>query len=164
MFDKFGEFDSVEELNAAAEGLKAEGDIENIYALAAENGIEREDVMEFVDGYAPELASPYMAALGRIKVQEGEHAKESIMTCMALKVISTMLESMIGEEDIAAAVMKKGKRIKEIYDAMYEDAKKNQIARVGVACGTDEELRNIIRAYFLEGKEAAAKCIENLRN
>ena len=38
MFDKFGEFNSVEELNAAAEGFRNEGDLESLMALAQENG------------------------------------------------------------------------------------------------------------------------------
>lgn len=45
MFDKFGEFDSAEELNKAAEGLKEEGDKESLIELAKENGIDPEDGM-----------------------------------------------------------------------------------------------------------------------
>lgn len=163
MFDRFGEFDSVEELNRAAEGLKSEGDTENIYVLAAENGIDRDDVSEYIDGYAPELASLYMAAVGRINVQEIENAKEEIMTRMALKTITMTLKGMIQEDTIAAAVMRKGKRVKDIYDAMYRDASKNQSRNMAVVCGTDEDLRNILCAYFLEGKDAAVTCIANLR-
>ena len=43
MFDKFGEFDSAEELNRAAAAQKKEGDYEAIYALAKEDGIDREE-------------------------------------------------------------------------------------------------------------------------
>lgn len=163
MFDKFGEFDSVEELNRAAEGLKNEGDTESIYTLAAENGIDRDDVSEYIDGYAPELASLYMAAVGRIDVQEAENAKKDLMTRMALKTITMTLKGMIQEDAMAAAVMRKGKRVKDIYDAMRQDASKNKSGNMAVVCGTDEDLRNIIRAYFMEGKDAAAACIANLR-
>ena len=163
MFDKFGEFDSVEELNAAAEGLKAEGDTESIYVLAAENGIDKDDVEEYIDGYAPELASLYMAAAGRIAVQEEEHKKENDMIVMALKIITMTLKGMIQEDAVAKAVMKKGKRIKDVYDAMRKDASKNKSGNVGMVCGTDEDLRQIIRACFLEGESSALKCIENLR-
>ena len=38
MWDKFGEFDSVEELNRAAAGQKEEGEEEALIALAVENG------------------------------------------------------------------------------------------------------------------------------
>ena len=40
MWDKFGEFDSWEEINKAAEGQKAEGDKEALKELAKENGLE----------------------------------------------------------------------------------------------------------------------------
>ena len=42
MFDKFGEFDSCEELNRAAAAQFKEGDDEALIALAEENGIDRE--------------------------------------------------------------------------------------------------------------------------
>ena len=44
MFDKFGEFDSHEELNRAAAAQLKEGDDEALMALAQENGIDEEDV------------------------------------------------------------------------------------------------------------------------
>ena len=40
MFERFGEFDSAEELNLTAEGLKTEGDMESLLVLAEENGIK----------------------------------------------------------------------------------------------------------------------------
>ncbi len=39
MYEIFGNFDSVEELNACAEGLLAAGDAEKLMKLAKENGI-----------------------------------------------------------------------------------------------------------------------------
>ena len=62
MFDKFGEFDSAEEINEAAAAQLEEGDIEAVYAIARENGIDREDAEDFIDGAVPELANPLMAA------------------------------------------------------------------------------------------------------
>ena len=63
MDHKFGLFNTVEELNRAAANQKEEGDTEALYALAAENGIAREDVDDYLDGAADELATPLMAAL-----------------------------------------------------------------------------------------------------
>ena len=34
MFERFGEFDSAEEINLTAEGLKTEGDMESLLVLA----------------------------------------------------------------------------------------------------------------------------------
>ena len=67
MFDKFGEFDSCEELNRAAAAQFKEGDDEALIALAEENGIDREDVQDYIDGIAGELATPLMAAYGKRK-------------------------------------------------------------------------------------------------
>ena len=46
LFERFGEFDSVEELNMTAEGLKAEGDLESLKILAVENGLDAADAEE----------------------------------------------------------------------------------------------------------------------
>lgn len=106
MFEKFGEFDSAEELNKAAAGLKEEGDRENLYVLAEENGIEAEDTEDYIAGYTEELATPLTASLGRIAIQEAGSANEDIMTAVTLKVIAMTLKSMVQEEAVAAAVMK----------------------------------------------------------
>ena len=63
MFDKFGEFDSCEELNRAAAAQLKEGDDQALVALALENGIDEEDVKDYIDGEVQELATPLMAAL-----------------------------------------------------------------------------------------------------
>lgn len=163
MFDKFGEFDSTEELNKAAAGLKEEGDMTGLIELAEENGLDKADAEDYMDDMVPELATPLTASLGRIAIQESGSAKEDIMTAVTLKVIAMTLKSMVQEEAVAAAVMKKGKRIREIYEVMKKDASKNQSGGMAVVCGTDEDLRRIIRAYFLEGREAAKNCIAELR-
>ena len=61
MEHRFGIFDTVDELNRAAAAQKAEGDEEALFALAAENGICREDVEGYLDDAAEELATPLMA-------------------------------------------------------------------------------------------------------
>ena len=43
MFDKFGEFDSYEEINRAAKAQLEEGDLEAIKTIAEENGLDPED-------------------------------------------------------------------------------------------------------------------------
>ena len=50
MFEKFGEMGSYEEVNLAAEGLKKEGDKESLYALAEENGVDKEDAEDYLLG------------------------------------------------------------------------------------------------------------------
>ena len=108
MFDRFGEFDSAEELNKKADELKALGDTEGVYVLAAENGIDKEDAKDYLNGDASELATPMMAAAGKLKV-ESEHLgiggilkdwKDSVMV------------SCVEDAQMRAAVRKKGKNLK----------------------------------------------------
>ncbi len=156
MFDKFGEFDSVEELNRAATGFKNEGDIESLIALAEENGIDKEDAEDYADEVVEELANVTMAAFGRLKVLQREEidTKKNFVEKMPLQVIMTMLQGMCTQEDMAEAVMGKGKRVSKIYEAMKQEAEKHKEGKMGVSCGTDRELCEIVKAYFTESDTA----------
>ena len=154
LFDKFGEFNSVEELNKAAAGQLAEGDTEALKALAKENGIDDEAVSDYMNGYTKELAVPMLAALGRINVERdtwtGLEARVK-GPCMA---IAAMAESMIIDEGFARKVMQKGKRIKQIATLMYREP---------CIMGTDQELEDIISAYYQNGEEGAKGAIAVIR-
>ena len=93
MFDKFGEFDSAEELNRAAAAQKEEGDYEAIYAIAKENGIDREDAQDYIDDLVPELASPEMAAYGKLDVEEADLKPYEIMKDWITYIRNTCDES-----------------------------------------------------------------------
>lgn len=164
MFDKFGEFDSAVELNMAAAGQKEEGDETAFYALAEENGIEKEDAEDYWNGDTDRLATITMAAFGRLEVLEQEeiNTKKNQVEKIPLQVILTMLKSMCTDEAIAKAVMQKGKRLSDIFNALKNEAGKHKIGNMGVSCGTDRELRNIIRAYYLESESALKKTISDL--
>ena len=62
MFEKFGEFDSYEEINRAAAAQLKEGDKEAIYMIAKENGIDREDAEDYINGDLDQFATPLTAA------------------------------------------------------------------------------------------------------
>ena len=102
LFEKFGEFDSAEELNRAAAAQLAEGDIDAIYGIAEENGIDREDAEDYIDGAAPELCSVLSAALGKLKVESAELKPAEIMEDWLSYIMIRCGESM----DMAAAVRK----------------------------------------------------------
>ena len=164
MYEKFGEFNSVEELNMAAEGLLKEKDIKSLMELAKENGIDNEDAEDYADGCMDVLATVTMAAFGKLKVEE-EHEIEKIKNPMektALRVIITMLKGMCTEESMAAAVMKKGKRVSAIFKGMKSGAEKHKNGNMGVACGTDRELSEIIRAYYMESDKAFKDKIDSM--
>ncbi len=163
MFEKFGFFESAEELIAAAAGFLAEGDEEALFALAQENGLDKEDAEDYLDGIVPELATPVMAAAGRLKGWREElvdHNKD-LAVCMAMKVILGMLQTMAADQELAGAVMKEKKSPEKIYDAMAEEARKHVSGagnnRMAVSCGTDQELRGIILAFYLKPQDFKKK-------
>ena len=58
---------ALEELNAAAEGQKAEGDLAALIELAVENGLGSGDAEDYMNGDMPRLAEPVTAAYGKLK-------------------------------------------------------------------------------------------------
>lgn len=123
MFDKFGEFDSAEELNRCAAGLRNEGDLSSLMELAMENGIEKEEAQDYADGCVKELATPVMAAMGKIEVECRELKPKEIMDDWVEYIKMQCAES----EEVAAAVRKKGKSIKGCIAELLKWSFGNQI-------------------------------------
>lgn len=163
MYDKFGEFNSAEELNKAAAGFLNEGDTESIIALAQENGLDQDDAQDYIDGFISELASPIAAAVGRLAVQRKHLVinNKNVAERMAYHVMLSMLQTMCMNEEMAAAVMQKGKTVADIYKAMAEEARKHASGsgqnREAISCGTDQDLRNIIQTYYFEPNKLKKK-------
>ena len=122
LFEKFGEFDSAEELNRAAAAQLAEGDIDAIYEIAEENGLDREDAEDYIDGVAPELCTPIMAALGKLKVEAAELETQEIMEDWLTYIRIQCAE----HPETAAAVRKKGKSLKGCIAALLKWSFGNQ--------------------------------------
>lgn len=122
MFDKFGEFDSAEELNRAAAAQKAEGDIEALFALAQENGIDREDAEDYMDGCVDELANDFMAAAGKLKVEKKEYKLGGALLDWADELLAMCSES----PGMCAAVRKKSKSLAEYIALLAETGYKNR--------------------------------------
>lgn len=163
LFDKFGEFDSYMELNEAASGQLEQGDIEALKELAVENGIDSYDVEDYIDGVVDELTTVYSAAAGRLDVQKQEIDRISnSMEKMAYNLILTFTRELCGREEMARAVMKKGKRVKAVFDAMKSEASNHKSGNVGISCGTDEQLRRIIRSYYLDSEQQFRDIIKAL--
>ena len=109
MFDKFGEFDSWEELNKAAAGQKEDGDEEALLFLAKENGIDKEDAEDYFDGALQEFCNPLTAAFGKLQVENEDLKTKDIMNDW-FNYIMTLVAA---DEQMAIAVRKKGKSLKE---------------------------------------------------
>jgi len=107
MFDNFGEFNSWEELNRSAEGLKAEGDIENLKVLAAENGIDEMDLVDYVNGDTQRLCTATTAALGKLAVEKADMKVSEIVEDWISYIESELTEN----EQLALLVRRKGKSL-----------------------------------------------------
>ena len=139
LFEHFGEMD-LEELNKAAEGLKKEGDLDSLRALALENGLDPEDVADYVAGDTKQLATLRQAALGRIKVQE----ERTEIPRTAAGIIYGMARAMTTDPEACRAFMKKGSRVDKVWSELEKKARDGKQGSVGVACGTDRDLKEII--------------------
>ena len=162
MEHRFGVFDTVEELNRAAAAQKAEGDEEALLALAAENGICREDAEDYLDGTAEELATPLMAALGKLDMEAAELGLES-----QLADWKGYIASLCAEDDaLCDAVFRPGKELAYVLaegirhasvNRVYVPGRITQMAglpnRIPIGMTGRDELRRIAYRYYM-GEEA----------
>ena len=168
LFEKYGEFDSAEEINEAAAGQLEEGDTTALNEIARENGIVQQDVLDYIDGYNDTLTTPIDAAWGKIDVEadylgiDDEHAY--IDWCDWMKRECTE------DEEFSKAVRKKGKRLsgafgmilkaaagkrKPIHEDILKAAGWNH-GRVESSELPMREIQEIIRKYYLGGKQDEA--------
>lgn len=107
MFDKFGEFNSVEELNEAAAGQKEQGDLEALIMLAEENGLDKEDAEDYMDDCIDNLATPLTAALGKLKVECNTLKPKEIMEDWVEYIKIQCMDNL----EVAKQVRMKGKSL-----------------------------------------------------
>lgn len=123
MFDKFGEFDSVEELNKAAAAQLKEGNEEALIVLALENGIDKEDAEDYFDGCFEELANVRTAALGKLKLEAADLELKGITADWKDFIVE---ECMSGDE-MCIAVRRKGKSLGECMAKLIKFAFENKV-------------------------------------
>lgn len=159
MFDKFGEFDSYEELNKAAAGQKEEGDLDALIALALENGLDKEDAEDYMDGVVDELATPLTAALGKIKVESEDLKPKEIMADWVEYIQKLCME----KPEVAIRVRKQDKSLKGCITALLKWSFKNKYAipneivkaagvgnaRVEIGIPGMGKARQIIQEYYM---------------
>lgn len=105
MFEKFGEFDSCEEINRAAAAQKEQGDEEALILLAQENGIDREDAEDYYDGALDTLATPTVAAVGKLTIETADLHLAGVL----LDWVGELRSMCMDNEEFARAVRRKGK-------------------------------------------------------
>ena len=159
MIRKLGIFDTVEELNRAAAAQKAEGDEEALFALAAENGIGQEDVRDYLDGEVEELATPLMAAVGKLDMEAMELGLQS-----QLKDWKDYLSYMCTEEpEMCEGVFREDRHLEDFLAAGLKHASQNRVRvpdgiakKAGIPQASyigmtgRDELRRIARDYYVK--------------
>lgn len=170
MFDKFGIFDSVEELNRAAAAQKNEGDEEALVALAVENGLDKEDAEDYMDGATEVLATPIMAAVGKLKVE----AEDLNLKGVLIDWKDAVVEMCMDDDALCRAVRKKDKCLLDCMARMLGFAFENKVqvsekvvkatkvthngkkepmrGPVYLGIPNKQEVRQIIREYYGVGK------------
>jgi len=122
VYEKFGEFDSAAEINRAAAAQRAEGDDEAILMIAEENGIDKEDALDYINGDVDELASPLMAAYGKLEVESKVLEPYEIMEDWLQYIRIRCAE----DPRLALAVRRKGKSLKGCIAALLAWSMKHQ--------------------------------------
>lgn len=110
MFDKFGEFDTFEEINEKADELFNDSSVDSadIMELARENGIPEEIASAYLEGDVPFLCDAATAAVGKIEIEREETALEGVLEDWISYIESECQE----DEDLAMAVRRKDKSLK----------------------------------------------------
>ena len=123
MFDKFGEFDSAEEINACAAGLIKDGNEKDIYTLASENGIDKGDVEDYIYGYTTELVTVMSAAVGKIEVESKFLEINGILKDWT----SMVLNQCMIDEAFCIAVRSKKKSLKHCMASLVKFSFENKV-------------------------------------
>lgn len=165
MFEKFGEFDSAQEICELANNLFNEGDMDGILVLGRENGLDDQMIQMYIEGYEPVLVEPEEAAVGKIEAEARELEPKDIMVDWVEYIKTASME----DKDLAIAVRRKGKSLKGCIGALLEWAFKHQqdvdkdiikaagvkvrgASKVTLGMPGQAEAKKIIRDYYLEAK------------
>ena len=144
MFEKFGEMGSHRELDELAKNLWREGDRESLTVLCKENGLDYQDIEDAAEDGIELWITPTMAAIGRIRAEEEQAPGDTP------KILFEMARVMAADPKTAPVFMTKGKSVRGVYKHLESIARKNRKGNMGVACGTDRELTEIILSCYRE--------------
>ena len=145
MFEKFGEFDSAEELNRAALAQRNEGDTEAVRTLAEENGLDPEDAEEFLAGDVDFLALPFNAAVGKLTVERKELRLEGVLEDLTNDLIDMCSEN----KELSLAVRRKGKELAEYIARIIDEGYEHQIKVDDRIVAKTQQVKKIMGGHVL---------------
>lgn len=134
LYEKFGEFDSAEEINRAALAQISQGDYEAVKTIAKENGIDEMDTQDFIDGVYPELCGPFTAAVGKLEVEV-----EALGLPMVMQLWADHIKGMLASDDddsLKKGIRHKGKNMAELFGKLIVEisrTRKNTPAEIVAA-------------------------------
>lgn len=144
MYEKFGKFDSVEELNARAEELLKSGKEEEVRKLAEENGIPEFFTESYLAGESGELTDWMNAAIGKLDTEAGEHKDRYV----PVQPVADYLKSLCIEEQFARRVRCRTKSMEACME--YVEKRTGELVRKGTTCVPDLTVFRWARDYFME--------------
>lgn len=145
MWEKFGEFDSAEELNRAALAQRNEGDTEAVRTLAEENGLDPEDAEEFLAGDVDLLALPFNAAVGKLTVERKKLRLEGVLEDWTNDLIDMCSEN----KELSLAVRRKGKDLAGYIALIIDYGFKKRITVNGRITDRTQQAKQIMGSHAL---------------
>lgn len=145
MYDIFGNMDSVEEMNACAQGLLQEGDTDRIKELVKENGIPEVFAQDLIEGHSTELTDYMNAAIGKLDIEAADYKNNQI----PVEPILDYLKSQCIDEHFAACVRRRTRSVKDCMKLIEDNCRKIQ-RDTGKHYVADMTVFEWARDYFLE--------------
>jgi hypothetical protein len=147
MYEVFGEFNSIEEINMAAEEQKEQGDKESLLTLAKENGIDEYAAEAYWSGDTLELTDYLNGAIGKLTVE-----KSNLKSQMPVDPIVDYLSNQCIDEAFARVVRAKDKNLKGCID--YTEKKcREECKRTGNQYVADMTVFEWAKEYYTEVKQ-----------
>jgi hypothetical protein len=159
MFEKFGEMNSMEEINELAANLLKEGDTDSIRIMAKENGIPADYADMFIEGAFPYMVdSPFTAASGKLDVEAEDLKATGLIADWVEYIRGVCMENQY----MAEKVREKGKSLKACIAKLlkYSFSNRQQLdkkicemagiknARVEFGIPGMKDAKRIIREYY----------------
>lgn len=130
LYEKFGEFDSAEEINRAALAQISQGDYEAVKTIAKENGIDEGEAQDFLEGIYPELCGPFSAAVGKLHVEAEALGLPMTMQLWVEHIILMMEKDLDLEDGLGEVLMKgirrKGKNMAELFGKLIVETSRTR--------------------------------------
>ena len=147
MYERYGNFDSAEEINACARKLVTEGRPEELEKLAEENGIPPILAGQYQRGETETFTDWVDAAIGKLEIEAGAHKDNYV----PVRPVADYLKSLCIEEQFARRVRRRTKSLKACME--YVEERTGKLVRKGIRHVPDLTVYRWARDYFLEEGE-----------